>query len=170
VRDKTELLPLGANLQPQNSGRQEGKGWEGEALWQIGAQRLRAQLAWADTDDHFQPRLQAVQVTPTASYPRLVARASWQYLHASLGQLALSARHVSPRRASRANSQENLLRPYQLAAYSVLDLHWQRSLGRHSLALRVSNLLDRQYAEPGYGGIDLPGEARTATVTYSYRF
>lgn len=170
VRDKTELLPLGANLQPQNSGRQEGKGWEGEALWQLGAQRWRAQLAWADTDDHFQPRLQPLQVTPTASYPRLVARLSWQYLHADLGQFALSARHVSPRRASKSNSQENLLRPYQLASYALADANWQRSLGRHTLALRVSNLFDRQYAEPGYGGIDLPGEARTATVSYSYRF
>jgi iron complex outermembrane receptor protein len=170
VRDKTELLPLGANLQPQNSGRQEGKGWEGEALWQLGAQRWRAQLAWADTDDHFQPRLQPVQVTPTASYPRLVARVSWQYLHAGLGQFALSARHVSPRRASKANSQENLLRPYQLAAYALADANWQRSLGRHTVALRVSNLFDRQYAEPGYGGIDLPGEGRTATISYSYRF
>jgi iron complex outermembrane receptor protein len=170
VRDKTELLPLGANLQPQNSGRQEGKGWEGEALWQLGAQRWRAQLAWADTDDHFQPRLQPLQVTPTASYPRLVARLSWQYLHAGLGQFAVSARHVSPRRASKANSQENLLRPYQLASYALADVNWQRSLGRHTLALRVSNLFDRQYAEPGYGGIDLPGDSRTVTVGYSYRF
>ncbi|WP_342120068.1 TonB-dependent receptor plug domain-containing protein [Pseudoduganella sp. OTU4001] len=170
VRDKTELLPLGANLQPQNSGRHEGKGWEGEALWQTGAQRWRAQLAWADTEDHFQPRLQPVQVTPTASYPRLVARVSWQYLHAALGQVAVSARHVSPRRASKVNSQENLLRPYQLASYALADVNWQRSLGRHTLALRVSNLFDRQYAEPGYGGIDLPGEGRTATISYSYRF
>lgn len=170
VRDKTELLPLGANLQPQNSGRQEGKGWEGEALWQLGAQRWRAQLAWADTDDQFQPRLQPLQVTPTASYPRLVARLSWQYLHAVLGQFALSARHVSPRRASKANSQENLLRPYQLAAYALADANWQRSRGPHTLALRVSNLFDRRYAEPGYGGIDLPGDPRTLTVSYSYRF
>ena len=170
VRDKTELLPLGANLQPQNSGRQEGKGWEGEALWQLGAQRLRAQLAWADTDDHFQPRLQPMQVTPTASYPRFMARASWQLLHATFGQFALSVRHVSPRRASKVNSQENLLRPYQLASYALADANWLRTLGRHTLALRVSNLFDRQYAEPGYGGIDLPGEGRTATLTYSYRF
>jgi hypothetical protein len=43
VRDLTELLPLGGNVQPQNSGRQRGHGWEGEAYWQFGAQRLRAQ-------------------------------------------------------------------------------------------------------------------------------
>lgn len=170
VRDLTELLPLGGNVQPQNSGRQRGHGWEGEAYWQFGVQRLRAQLSWADTDDYLQPRLQPVQVTPTASYPRLVARLSWQYLHAQWGQLAVSARHVSPRRASKINSRENFLRPYQLPAYTLADLNWQRSFGPHGVSLRVANLFDRRYAEPGYGGVDLPGLGRSVALSYSYRY
>jgi iron complex outermembrane receptor protein len=170
VRAKTELLPVGANLQPQNSGRQQGKGAEAEATWQVGAQRWRAQWAWADTDDHFQPRLQPLQVTPTASYPRLVARISWQYLHPAWGQVALAARHVSPRRSSKVNSQENFLRPYQLASYATLDASWNHAFGPHQLALRLANLLDRRYAEPGYGGVDLPAPGRSAAFSYTYRW
>lgn len=170
VKDKTELLPAGVNLQPQNSGRQKGHGLESELLWQAGAQRVRAQFAWADTNNEDQPRLQALQVAPTASYPRLTLRLSWQYLHPRWGALALSARHVSPRRASKVNSQENLLKPYQLAAYQLLDLNWRRDVGPHALALRVANLGDRRYAEPGYGGVDLPGAARSVVLSYSYHF
>lgn len=170
VRAKTELLPLGANLQPQNSGRQQGKGAEAEATWQVGAQRWRAQWAWADTDDHFQPRLQPLQVTPTASYPRLVARISWQYLHPAWGQFALAAREVSPRRASKVNSQENFLRPYQLGSYATADASWNHAIGPHLLALRISNLFDRRYAEPGYGGVDLPAPGRGAAFSYTYRW
>lgn len=170
VRGKTELLPVGANLQPQNSGRQQGKGAEAEATWQLGAQRWRAQWAWADTDDHFQPRLQPLQVTPTASYPRLVARISWQYLHPAWGQFALAARHVSPRRSSKVNSQENFLRPYQLASYATADASWNHVFGAHQLALRVTNLFDRRHAEPGYGGVDLPAPGRGAAFSYTYRW
>lgn len=170
VRDKTELLPLGANLQPQNSGRQQGRGYEGEAYWQAGVQRVRAQLSWADTDDYFQPRVQAVQVTPTASYPRLMARVSWQYLHPQWGQLALAVRHVSPRRASKVNSQEHFLKPYQLAAYTLADANWLYTAGSHQVALRVANLFNRAYTEPGYGGVDLPAPGRTAALSYTYRY
>jgi outer membrane receptor protein involved in Fe transport len=170
VRAKTELLPLGANLQPQNSGRQQGKGAEAEATWQVGPQRFRAQWSWADTDDYFQPRLQPMQVTPTASYPRLVARISWQYLHPAWGQFALAARAVSPRRASKVNSQENFLRPYQLPSYATLDASWNRAVGPHLLALRVTNLLGRRYAEPGYGGVDFPAPGRGAALSYTYRW
>ncbi|GAB2880252.1 TonB-dependent vitamin B12 receptor [Pseudoduganella ginsengisoli] len=170
VKGKTELLPLGANLQPQNSGRQQGRGVEAEATWQRGAQRWRAQWSWADTDDHFQPRLQPMQITPTASYPRLVARVSWQYLHATWGQFALAARGVSPRRASKANSQENFLRPYQLPSYATVDASWNHAFGPHQLALRIANVLDRRYAEPGYGGVDLPAPGRSAAFSYTYRW
>ncbi|WP_195763728.1 TonB-dependent receptor plug domain-containing protein [Pseudoduganella rivuli] len=170
VRGKTELLPVGANLQPQNSGRQQGKGAEAEATWQVGAQRWRAQWSWADTDDQFQPRLQPLQVTPTASYPRLVARISWQYLHPAWGQFALAAREVSPRRASKVNSQENFLRPYQLPSYATVDASWNHAVGPHLLALRIANLFDRRYAEPGYGGVDLPAPGRSAALSYTYRW
>ncbi len=170
VHDKTELLPVGANLQPQNSGRQRGRGVEADATWQLGAQRWRAQWAWADTDDDFQPPLQPPQVTPTASYPRLSARVSWQYLHPVWGQLALAARGVSARRASKANSLENFLRPYQLPGYATLDAHWTHALGPHQLALRIANLLDRRHAEPGYGGVDLPAPGRGVALTYTYRW
>ncbi|MBJ7310925.1 TonB-dependent receptor plug domain-containing protein [Rugamonas sp. CCM 8940] len=170
VKDKTELLPAGINLQPQNSGQQKGHGLESELLWQAGAQRVRAQFAWADTNNEDQPRLQELLVAPTASYPRLTLRLSWQYLHPRWGALAVSARHVSPRRASKINSQENLLKPYQLDAYQLLDLNWRRDFGPHGLALRVANLTDRRYAEPGYGGVDLPGAARSVVLSYTYHF
>jgi outer membrane receptor for ferrienterochelin and colicin len=170
VRDKIELLPLGANVQSQNSGRQRGHGLEAELTWQTDAHRVRAQLAWADTDNEDQPRLQPLQVTPTARYPRLSAHLSWQYLSPHWGALALSARLLSPRRASAANSLENRLLPYQLPSYALAELSWQKQFGRHALALRVVNLFDRRYAEPGYAGIDLPGVGRTATLSYTYHY
>ena len=33
------------------------------------------------------------------------------------------------------------------------------------IALRVSDLLDRRWTEPGFGGIDVPTQGRTAMLT-----
>lgn len=170
VTEKVELLPRGANLQPQNSGRQEGEGLESELHWQPDPHRLSLLLAWQDTDDIQPHPFLGDLVTPTASYPRLILGLDWRYQHANLGGFTLSARHISERRASKSNIQLNLLQPYELAPYQTVDANWSRDLGRHRLGARVSNLFDERYEEPGYNGIDVPGRARTLSLSYSYRF
>ncbi|MFC4161278.1 TonB-dependent receptor plug domain-containing protein [Chitinimonas lacunae] len=170
VDDKVELLPRGVNQRPQNSGKQKGRGLETELAWAPGAHRFDLRLAWQRSVDIAQPILQASQEAPTASYPRLTVGLAWRYFDQKWGSFALSGRHVSPRRASKVNSQENLLRPYQLPSYSVFDANWRHEKGPHSLSLRLANLTDRRYAEPGYGGIDLPAPRRSAMLSYGYRF
>lgn len=170
VSDKVELLPRGPNQQPQNSGKQEGQGAESELHWQGRRQQLSFRLAWQDTDDVERQPFLGELTAPTASYPRLVTGLTWQYRAESWGNLALSGRYVSARRASKSNRQENFLRPYELAPYQTLDGHWHRDWGAHRLGLRIVNLLDEDYEEPGYGGADLPGQRRTYSVRYSYRF
>lgn len=170
VTNKVELLPRGPNQQPQNSGKQQGQGVESELHWQGRAQQLSLRLGWQDTDDVERRPFVGEMTAPTASYPRLVTGLAWQYRAASWGNIALSGRYVSARRASKSNRHENFMRPYQLAPYQTLDAHWHRDWGAHRLGLRVVNLLDERYEEPGYGGVDLPGQARTYSVRYSYRF
>ncbi|MBI2381530.1 MAG: TonB-dependent receptor [Gammaproteobacteria bacterium] len=170
VRDKVELLPVGPNQRPQNRDRQEGWGLEGEARWTAGAHRLSGQLSWADTDDIEHLPFQGDLEAPAASYPRLVARLAWQYRAARWGDFAAAWRHVSPRRASKSNVRENFLEPYELDAYNVLRLSWNKSLGAHELGLSLVNALDEDYAEPGYNGVDIPGQDRVWHLQYRYRY
>jgi iron complex outermembrane receptor protein len=76
-------------------------------------------------------------------------------------QTALSARAVSSRKASAANSyvagQTYLLDPYYLVDLNVSSLDL-RPIGRRltTVSLHVNNLLNRRYSEPGYLGSDIP--------------
>ncbi len=169
VKNKIELLPQANNLRPLNLSTQEGWGLETEFKAVLAGQQLSLQTAWQDTQDMAQNAFFGEQQAPTASYPVLQLRAAWQATLGDAGQLALSLRHISERRASASNIRSNLGASYQLPAYELLRLHWHRDWGPHGLELTADNLLNRRYADPGYGGVDLPGQPRTLTLGYRWR-
>jgi iron complex outermembrane receptor protein len=168
VDDKIEVLPVSFNLQPQNRGRQQGWGVEAEwrAYWR--QQMLQLQGAWQDTEDISQHPFFGEIRTSTASYPRLQCRLGWTANTGDWGNLAVSARYASPRRASSSNINASLGNSYQLPGYSVWRLHWFKDWQQHRLSLSIDNLFNHSYAEAGYGGIDLPGQPRQLTVGYQW--
>ena len=79
---------------------------------------------------------------------------------------------VSARTASQSNALLNA-GAYELPAYVYtavsLSMPEQRLIGDRptAVSLRVSNLLDTRYAEPGFAGIDIPALGRTVFLTIS---
>jgi hypothetical protein len=76
-------------------------------------------------------------------------------------ETALSARAVSSRKTSAANSymggKTYLLDSYYLLDFNVSTLE-TRLIGKRltKCSLHVNNILNRKYAEPGYLGVDIP--------------
>ena len=93
----------------------------------------------------------------------------WQLPQRLTAKLSLEASFVGPRAASQSNA---LLagRAYDLPSYfyggaSVSVFGTPIGARETRVALRVSNLFDVRYVEPGVGGIDLPAQGRTFFLT-----
>ncbi len=168
VRDKVELVPVRANLQPINVARQEGWGFEAEARWSFGRHLLSNTLAFQDTQTVLRDPFLGDVAADSERYPGLVEQLRWRHRHPLWGAPAVAVRFVSERRASSFNVRENLQTPYSLEPYLVVDLAYLKTWGEHELSLRLDNLFDADTAEPGFGGIDLPSRGRHAWVIYRY--
>lgn len=169
VDDLIELQPLGINTRWDNRGRQEGYGVETELRWRLVNHDLGLTTSWHDTQVTQETPLLPKQEVATASAPRLMATADWRYpLHPL--QLGSMIRYVSERRASEDNIEANLREPYSLDAYTLLRLYATYSRESHRLTTALDNALDKEYAEPGYGGIDLPGKRRTLWLNWAWSY
>jgi iron complex outermembrane receptor protein len=92
-------------------------------------------------------------------------------------QLNLEGRWVAPRGASQSNAYQNDSTPYVLPAYgtlhatlSTLGWHLADGLPESRLLLAVRNLTDTRYAEPGFGGYDLPTLGRSFFLSAQQTF
>jgi outer membrane receptor protein involved in Fe transport len=168
VRDKVELVPVAANLQPTNIARQEGWGLEAEAWWRPGRHALFASLAYQDTDTVTDNVFVGETSSPSERYPGLVEQLRWSWKHPEYGRPGLAVRYVSQRRASVSNIRENLQTPYAIDRYVTVDAVYGWVHGAHAFQLRVDNLFDADTSEPGFGGVDLPGRGRQAWLIYTY--
>jgi iron complex outermembrane receptor protein len=89
----------------------------------------------------------------------------WQGLHLA-GELS----YIAPRSASQSNS---VLagKPYELPGYAfasaVVSTSARKIFGSRetSVAVRVSNLFNSGYSDSGFGGVDVPAQGVTATLT-----
>jgi len=170
IDNKVELLPTGANVQPVNSGKQEGAGVETELKWLVGSHAFIANLAYQNTDNKTETLFQGTLVSPTAMYPQLTGYLRYQYQINDDERVGLAWQYASERRASNSNIRENLLQPYQLDEYSQFRVSYAKQLNRFALHINLDNLFDEDYAEPGFQGIDIPGAPRTWRIGISYEF
>jgi outer membrane cobalamin receptor len=168
VRDKVELVPIENNTEPTNVARQDGWGVEAEARWAHGHHAVAATAAYQHTDTAQDDPFQGELVAPSDRYPALVEQLRWTYRDPTWGAPAVALRYVSQRRASSFNIRDHLQQPYALPRYVTLDLVYGRSWGKHTVELRLDNLLDADDAEPGFGGVDLPATGRHGWLSYSY--
>ncbi|MDQ3235280.1 MAG: hypothetical protein M3Q07_26010 [Pseudobdellovibrionaceae bacterium] len=78
---------------------------------------------------------------------------------------------MTERRATRNNILENRVEPYELESYALVgaSVFMPFKLGSfdQSVNLRIDNLLDKEYADPGFGGVDIPGRRRSLILNYS---
>jgi iron complex outermembrane receptor protein len=85
-------------------------------------------------------------------------------------RLSAEVSYIGPRTASQSNAVE-LGHTYELPGYAytafVVSTAGRRIIPRRetNLALRVSNLINYHWVEPGFGGIDVPAQGITAFLT-----
>lgn len=169
VHKLIELQPFGINQRWDNRGDQAGTGVDSEVRWQGAQHRLSFGSSWHDTIIQLeQPLVPTVEV-PTASAPRLITRLDWSYRLAT-SEFGLEGRHVSARRASDSNIDSNLKVVYTLPAYEVWRLHAMYLWGAQRLNLAVDNVFDKNYSEPGYGGVDLPAASRRFWLGWTWEY
>jgi outer membrane receptor protein involved in Fe transport len=92
-------------------------------------------------------------------------------------ELNTHLRRVGERGASSSNVLLNNLVPYELPAYSLVDVTlrttdfaWPTRQAQVRLLIAVRNLLDRRYSEPGFAGIDVPSLGRSFFATLRQAF
>ncbi len=168
VEQLIELQPFGISQRWDNRGEQRGEGAAFEARWQPGRHQLGLTTSWHDMRLYREAPLVPTVDVPTAAAPRLMATADWRWRE-SAREVGLAARHVSSRRASDSNIERNFDTVYTLPSYTLLRLHALHEWGAHRLTLSIDNLLDERYAEPGHGGVDVPGAGRQLWLAWSWQ-
>lgn len=170
IDNKVELLPVGPNVQPLNSGKQKGAGLETELKWIGNKFRLIANLAFQDTDNQTETLFQGTLTSPTAAYPELTGYLRYQFDISAKERIGFALKYASERRANNSNIRENLLQPYQLDDYVTLKASYLKFWGNWTLQINADNLLDEEYEEPGFFGIDIPGNQRSVYLNLRYAF
>ncbi len=169
VKDRVEVLFDGGERVPDNVSRMQGWGAESELRWQGETHGMNLQIAWQDSEEELDDVFRGTLRAPTERHPKLWLRLGWQW-QLPLGELSASWRHVSERRASKENITENRLDAYQLPAYDLLRIAWQLPLGDQGWRISIDNLSGEQYAEPGFGGIDLPAAERRVALSWWWQW
>lgn len=178
VNDKVALVSDlgGANQMPVNMGHQKTSGLEGEWRWMIGRHTLMASLALQNTEVQARDIFSNPTTVPSELYPKLTSNLYWRFSFSQTFQLGADWHYVSPRRASAQNILINQFEPYQLESYRLLNLvsTWKLKRGLFGapmeLNARVQNLTNSQYTEPGFNGVDIPGQARTFWLGVSFPY
>lgn len=171
VSEKIELLPSGVNWTPTNFGNQNSNGFEGTLNWVTGIHRWTVGTAYQKTENHTPDLFRGDLVAPSVAYPTWVGDCRYVGHYSNWGTLEAGYRYASRRRATDSNLYQNFYVPYSLGSYGIFHLCYTLSLGlNHHIALRVSNLGNARFAEPGYRGYDIPGQDRTFQLSYRWSF
>ncbi|MHB8878494.1 MAG: TonB-dependent receptor plug domain-containing protein [Myxococcaceae bacterium] len=170
---KVEFIQKGIYLEAQNLLDERVVGGELESRLVL-TEGLRARLSGGvarTVDQTAGPALLGAPEVRNALFPSLQAHLILEYQLPVPGKPQVSAElsYVGPRSASQSNA---LIRgaAYSLPAYlsSAATLSWSGPTlfqRQTSVALRLTNALGLGWAEPGFGGFDVPGPARAATLT-----
>lgn len=170
IADLIDLTPFNTNLKPVNRDEAVSSGAEFEGGWVSRWLDLAAGLtvldAWVLRQEPLKPEFRE----PTSGFPRVSGHLRASFLLPTWGSLDLQVRHASSRRSTASGTFENYFTPYALRPVTLLDAGWFLPLGDSRLHLRVQNLLDRVWADPGVRGYDLPGGRREWSLAFSVRF
>ncbi len=174
IKDRIELIPFGEDQRPENVGLEHSLGFEALMKANLVDQSLTLDVGYQKSDEETEEPFSKALMLPTALYPGLSSRLSWVSKSWELADLGIDLAHVSERRASKSNIIENRLHAYALDSYSLLFLMarhtWKQAASEQSLLVKLDNALDHRFIEPGFGGVDLPGQRRTLKFIYNTQF
>lgn len=160
VDEKVELSPAGINQQFRNIGEQESNGIEVELKWARGRHWLSWNTSYQQTDTTiFDPFIGEIE-TPSVMYPKWLNQFSWQYKNDDLADVFVRGQYVSQRRSTDSNTLYNNLKPYELDPYMVIDAGVSKRFSSIDVYFVIHNLLNEEYEEPGFVGVDIPGRTQ----------
>lgn len=179
INNRIGFVAQGGNSRAVNESQTDSVGLEGEAQWRWrwlhGNLNLSLQTTAAlQQGDATTTTLDTTQL-PEA-YPNIMANAG---IGAPIWKLPLSgyfeARFVGPVPATQNNYAANGLTEYTLPPALALDFtlsskQWLLGPGTIAASLKLANMLDAPEAQPGFGGVDYPGQGRTLIGKVDYAF
>lgn len=160
VDEKVELSPAGINQQFRNIGEQKSRGVEFEMKWVRDRHWLTWNTSYQHTDTTIHDPFVGEIETPSVMYPQWLNQFSWQYRDADLADLFVRGRYASQRRSTDSNTLYNNLKPYDLDPYMVLDAGVSKRFSELDVYFVINNLLNEEYEEPGFVGVDIPGRTQ----------
>ncbi len=173
VHEKVEFIYHRGNLVAQNLGDLESRGIELELRCKVGHLLGCTHLSYQKTE----------MASGQSGNENLGLYPDWIW-YFSLGytvpayylNINLQQRYVGERVASQSNAAENPEGAYNLDAYGICTLTLSTeglSLAGSKetiLSLKVDNVADKRYAEPGYNGIDFPSLGRRFVFGITQQF
>ncbi len=177
LKGHVEFVQRGIYLEAENSLDETFVGGELDARFRVGrALQLRTGVGVAKSVSRTRDDLAIVfggSEVDQPFFPPYQIHLIADYTLPVLGlRLSPEVSWVGARTSSQSNAVENQ-GAYELPAYLytaiALSLPEQKLFGDRptAVSLRVSNVLDTRYVEPGFGGIDLPAQGRTVFLTLS---
>lgn len=180
VQDFAELETLAASPKAENRSLIDAVGMELDARVNHRGLDVFVSLSYVHTDVSVDVPAGFKVSKQTRLFPALTARAGMSYDFTAVGLRLFAVGHGTQRRA--ADKSNLAFMPtgqnaeYYLPAYNLLDvgmdLGTERWLGEGAprLTVRVRNAFDVRYREPGFGGIDVPGERREVRLSMEALF
>ncbi|RKZ28759.1 hypothetical protein DRQ26_00455 [bacterium] len=182
IDDKMGFVYKDGLLQAENCDNVGISGVEGNLRWS----RRNFAVNWSVSYQHTQKRSSDEQnngddisTIDVVSFecPRLLSYSSVNY---TIPEIRLNfnfeQKFVGERNASQPNIALNGGEVYKLGAYQVYNFTLSTTRlklfkgGDTRFALSIKNLTDERYVEPGYNGVDIPGERRIFYINIIQRF
>jgi outer membrane receptor for ferrienterochelin and colicins len=187
VETRVPSVSLADNPLPQNLATIDSLGLEASLAVTAGAFKSYANYSFqrsrSEEPQTFRVRPDDTVTIDALLYPTHMLKMGANYkLPEAFLQGSLEARYIGARLGSEDNNQlfygvlGSSTERYHLEPYVLLDLYvsslnielWKEHETR--FGVRIANLLDEQYAYPGYRGFDVPGFARSFTLSASQEF
>jgi len=170
VDDQVQLMPAGSNRVPHNRGQQIGRGIEAELQWHQPNHRLDANVALQTSTVENVNLLGQIISEASELYPEQTANLFYRWRYSDRQQFGLHWFYASPRRASTSNIVLNGYQPYQRDRYHIVNAIWQIRIGAADVAVEMNNIFAQDYSEPGFSGVDLPGDRRSWQLRLAVEF
>ena len=176
VTDKVELVPSGANTRADNVAKISSHGFEEETFYRGDRSTAYLNLSYQSSTERRVDRLRGVLEGDTNLYPTTTVKfGGSRQLQRWPWEVSLAGVYIGERIASEQNIKNHdpiNLEEYTLDGYLLLDLTLHSrilSAGRGAtLQLKIANLLDQQYAYPGFRDFDIPGLGRRFAASLTY--
>lgn len=168
VKNKVEITSDFESFVSRNQAKQDSWGIESEVRYLNNAHELKGNGSYQETEVESPPFFGSQGDAPSEMYPKLMANLYWQYRMSYKARMGMHWRYVSQRRSTTSNIFLNGSKAYEFSDYNLFNVTYRQSFSSISLNAKINNLFDKDYAEPGFVGVDMPGKPRTFLIGVTY--